>query len=201
VNQASVFTGTLDVQPPEFFPGGAPEGDRVAIAFGFSGTGGSGEYGYQQTLADVLQANTHYELQVEIGNIASGTDTSNNVYDLSGFPGYRVELLAGTDVIAVDNNSLGGIIPEGQFLTATLSLDVGAMHANLGQALGIRLVNLNEIPEVGSPDLEVDFDNVRLDATPIPAPPGVLGALLLLAGLGSMALRRSASATRLTRRI
>jgi hypothetical protein len=194
VDQATVFTGTLDVQPPAFFPGGAPDGDRIAIAFGFSGTGDTGEYGYQQTLGDVLTANTHYELQVEVGNIASGTDTGGNPYDLSGFPGYRIELLAGTDVIAVDDNTLGGIIPEGDFLTATLTVDIGAAHTNLGQALGIRLVNLNLAPEIGSPDLEVDFDNVRLDATPVPEPMGLFGGLLLLIGLGCAALRHRAAA-------
>ena len=134
-----------------------------------SGAEGNGEYGFEQTLTDTLQANTRYELLVEVGNIASGTATNGQFFNLDEFPGYRVDLLAGGTVIAQDVNSL--IIPEAEFATATVSIDIGAGHALLGQALGIRLVNLNEIPpgftQQTSPDLEVDFDNVRLTATPL----------------------------------
>lgn len=58
------FIGTIAPQiisnPPnyEYFPAGAPEGSRVAIAFNFNGSGGGGEYGLVQTLADTLTANT-----------------------------------------------------------------------------------------------------------------------------------------------
>ncbi len=148
------------------FPGGASDGDRVAIAFNFAGTGDGGEYGLQQTLAETLQPNTSYALSVDIGNIATGTAVSGQTFYLDGLPGYRVELLAGDTVIAVDDNSLAGSIAEGEFGLSTVSLDIGDVHPQLGEALGIRLINLNQTADVpAGHDLEVDFDNVRLTAT------------------------------------
>lgn len=163
-NGPSYYLGTLDIQPPTNFTNDAPDGTRVAIAFNFRPTGGGGAYGLVQTLNDVLEANSSYALQVEVGNIASGQALNGQFFLLAGFPGYRVELLAGNTVIASDNNSLAGTIPEGQFRTSTVNFQVGASHALLGQALGIRLVNLNVV-DASSPnsDLEVDFDFVRLN--------------------------------------
>jgi len=178
------YIGTLTPVVPEFFPSGAPEGQRVGIAFNYFGSGDGGEYGMVQTLGDTLQPNTKYTLSVEIGNIASGFSVSNDFFDLDGFPGYRVDLLAGGVVIAQDNNSLGGLIPEGEFATSTIEFTTGAAHAQLGQALGIRLVNLNEIdPLFTESDLEVDFDNVQLDASAVPEP-----ATSAFAGCGLLAL-------------
>ena len=49
-------------------------------------------------------------------------------------------------------------------MTSMFTVDVGAAHAQLGQSLGIRLVNLNVIDGAfPTADLEVDFDDVRLD--------------------------------------
>ena len=42
-------------------------------------------------------------------------------FNLLGFPGYRVDLLAGTNVVAMDNNSLDGSIPEGTTFLYQLS--------------------------------------------------------------------------------
>jgi len=154
-------------QPGVFvnFPEGAAEGIRVAIAFNFAGSGGQGEYGLQQTLSATLEPFTAYTLRVEIGNIASGTAMDGQFFDLDGFPGYRVDLLAGGAVIAQDANSLAGAIAEGQFATSTVNLVTGASHAQMGQPLAIRLVNLNIVdPKFPSANLEVDFDDVRLDA-------------------------------------
>lgn len=166
------FIGTLDPTPPIFFNSNPPEGDRVGIAFNFHGSGDQGEYGLQQTLSTVLTLNTRYTVNVEIGNIGSGTALSGRFFDLSGFPGYRVDLLAGNTLLAQDNNSLSGAIPEGEFRTSTFSVEIGQSHAELGQQLRIRLVNLN-ITDSNSnlgADLEVDFDDVRIDATSIPGP-------------------------------
>ena len=176
-----VVLGTLHPNGVDFFNTLAPDGSRVAILFN-SARQGDGEYGIQQTLAAALQANTHYELSVEVGNIASGTDTSGTFFDLSEFPGYRIDLLAGGTVIASDTNSL--TISEGQFATANVSFTSGATHAQLGQNLAIRLVNLNVIPpgftQMTSPDLEVDFDRVALQATSAVPEPGSLTLLSLL---------------------
>ncbi|MGR8919388.1 MAG: hypothetical protein ACU85V_07200 [Gammaproteobacteria bacterium] len=170
------------------FPGGAPEGERVGIAFNFAGSGGGGEYGFEQKLAAILAPNTTYTLTVAIGNIASATSSSGTFFDLDGFPGYRIELLAGGEVLAADDNGLSGAIPEGEFMDAQASFTTGAAHPNLGAALGIRLVNLNVVdPLAPGADLEVDFDHVRLDAAPVPLPAAawsLLAGALALVGAG-----------------
>jgi hypothetical protein len=172
------WLGTLQPSPPEFFDY-VPEGDRVAILFNFFGSGNLGEYGLEQTLAATLQANSRYTLEVEIGNIASGTALNNQFFNLDGFPGYRVDLLAGGVVIASDNNTLANLIPEGDWLTSVLQFQTADQHDLLGQSLGIRLVSLNVVdPTFPNADLEVDFDNVRLSMTAVPEPAtlGFLGA-------------------------
>jgi hypothetical protein len=206
------FLGTLTPFEPdpvgdpgvyEFFPDGAPEGQRVGIAFSFSGSGGQGEWGFVQVLSDALQANTTYTLRVRIGNIASGTSISNDTFPLDGFPGYRVDLLAGADlpsggvIVAQDDNALAGSIPEGEFAESTVELTTDASHPHLGETLGIRLVNLNQVdPTYPGSDLEVDFDDVRLDASPAPpaipavGPAALAGTGLALAALGVARLRR-----------
>ncbi len=191
------LTPQLNTETPEpgdfaFFPDGAAEGNRVGIAFNFAGrpnTGGGLEYGLSQTLGATLLANTQYTLQIDIGNIASGTSMDGSDFNLAGFPGYRVDLLAGATVLASDNNTLAGSIAEGTFALSTVIFTTGAAHTNLGQNLGIRLVNLNVTdPSAPGADLEVDFDNVRLDATAVPEPSAA--ALISLGMLGLLALCR-----------
>lgn len=160
----------------EYFPAGALEGQRVGIAFNFAGSGNQGEYGLVQTLDAVLEAETTYTLTALVGNIASGTSVDGSFFDLDGFPGYRVELLAGGAVVAQDDNSLAGAIPEGTFAPTSVSLTTGPSHPQLGQVLAIRLVNLNIVdPAFPGSDLEVDFDDVRLDAEPAAVAPDLNG--------------------------
>jgi hypothetical protein len=188
------FMGTLTPFEPDpigapgvfaFFPDGAPEGQRVGIAFSYFGSGSQGEWGLVQTLGDTLQANTQYTLQVRVGNIASGTSLGGAFFPLDGFPGYRVELLAGDVVVAQDDNTLAGAIPEGEFANTLVELTTGVAHPQLGETLAIRLVSLNVVDSAfPNSDLEVDFDDVRLDATLIPPAVPTLSAIhgLLLAG-------------------
>ncbi|MEZ6087728.1 MAG: hypothetical protein R3C05_06830 [Pirellulaceae bacterium] len=150
------------------FPAGASEGNRVGIAFNFENTADGGEYGMQQTLSATLQADTFYTLSVDVGNIATGIAQSGQTFYLDGMPGYRIDLLAGDTVIASDDNSLDGLINEGEFGNSRIRFMAEADHPLLGEALTIRLVNLNQsegVP-VGN-DLEVDFDNVQLFATSV----------------------------------
>ncbi len=185
------FVGTLTPTGSEFFTSGAPEGQRVAIAFNFEGSGGQGEYGLIQTLTTTLQANTQYTLNVDIGNIASGTAVNGDFFDLNGFPGYRVDLLAGGVVVAQDDNSLAGSIAEGAFGLSTVNFTTGDLHAQLGQQLAIRLVNLNVVdPAFPGADLEVDFDNVRLMASSAVPEPGTFGLLTIAAAAGAVFSRR-----------
>lgn len=184
------YVGTLTPNPPTNFLLGAPDGQRVGIAFNFFGSGGLGEYGLQQSLTAVLEANSQYTLQVDIGNIASGTAVSGDFFDLDGFPGYRVDLMAGGTVIASDLNSLANSIPEGEFRTTTLQFFADASNPFLGQSLSIRLVNLNQVDALfPTSDLEVDFDNVRLSVTAIPEPSAAV-LVIAAAGIGLVARRR-----------
>jgi hypothetical protein len=173
------------------FPGGAPEGDNVALLF-TSGAAGGDEYGITQVLAATLEADTTYTLTVEVGNIQSCeglVSPYTSFFDLDGFPSYRVQLLAGGVVLAEDS---GAFHPgEGLFETAIVQLTTGSSVAP-GQALEIRLINRNEPDVPGVDGLEVDFDHVRLDAStsaavPIPALAGWLaGALIAGAGLSRL---------------
>ncbi len=163
--------GVMAIEPmATYFPAGAPEGDNVALMF-FNASQGGPEFGIEQTLADTLQPRTTYTLSVEVGNIASGTSVEPILYaglgffDLRGFPGYRIDLLAGGTVIASDNNTL--LPGEGEFLTSTISVDIGD-NVVPGQALSIRLVSLNNEDVIDLVvDLEVDFDDIQLDASPL----------------------------------
>ena len=175
------FPGTLQPNGVDFFNDFAPDGDRVAILFNRANTSGQGEYGFEQTLGDTLQANRSYTLQVEVGNITSGFAVNNEFFNLDGFPGYRVDLLAGGQVIASDNNTLAGSIPEGEFATSTINFVTGDNPLLLNQQLGIRLVSLNvadnSTANTSAADIEIDFDNVRLDSQAVPEPATILGTL------------------------
>lgn len=135
-----------------YYPNQATQGENVGYTF-VSAEPGSGPVGLSQTLNEVLTANTHYSLLVDVGNEAESDPNDGN--DYTGFPGYRVELLAGDEVVAVDNNTLQ--IADGSFASAKVDFTVGADNALLGEELTIRLVNLN-----GGPGLNVDFDNTAL---------------------------------------
>ena len=139
---------TADHAPnPPCFPSGAPEGDNVVLLY-MNGDAGGDEFGVEQQLAETLQADTRYTLTVEVGNIASCARLVvpfTSFFDLDGFPGYRVQLLAGGQVIAEDAIALSP--GEGVFELATVEHTTGAGPAQLGQPLAIRLVTRNQ-PDV-----------------------------------------------------
>lgn len=139
------------------YPQEAPEGENVGYAFAVNPVG-SGELGLFQTLDTPLAANTQYMLEVEVGNL-TGIDQLGS--DFAGFPGYRVELLAGDTVLASEQNNL--YIEEGTFETSEVTFTATPDSPYLGQNLGIRLVNVLQ-----EPGLEVDFDNVSLTAQALP---------------------------------
>lgn len=154
------FYGVLNPAGTTLYTEPAPDDDNVGVVFLF--TPGAGEGGLEQALNDNLELNTEYTLTVDVGNIANDPNPPHSSFNFSGFPGYRIELLAGGNVIAADNNSLS--IAEGAFETSSVQFTTGDSHANAGQPLSIRLINLN-----GS-GIEVNFDNVLLDAVAIPEP-------------------------------
>lgn len=175
INQNTNAVGVIRPLPGiEYFPMGTPEGVNAALVF-LSGNEPA-EAGLQQTLTASLVGSTRYTLTVQIGNIASGTslpgssDGGGVFYNLNGFPGYRIDLLAGSTVLASDNNTLQGFIPEGEFRLSTVIFDTPADHPLIGQSLAIRLVNLHLPGTPQEPNIEVDFDDVQLVATAVPEP-------------------------------
>ena len=155
--------GVLNPNSTALYTDAVPEGFNIGVVFL---RGGSSEAGMQQTLSETLQANTKYTLTANIGNIA----TIGSI-DFDGFPGYRIDLMAGGSVLATDNNSL--LPGEGLFEETSFSFTTGSASSDIGENLGIRLVNLN------GPGIEVNFDNIRLDATSVPEP----SSFLMIAGL------------------
>jgi hypothetical protein len=153
---------------PAYFDVGASEGMNAVLLF-TSGDGGGLEYGVEQDLGAVLEPEMRYRLSVQVGNIASGTAlvapySNQGFFNLDGFPGYRLQLLANGVVIAEDVDSIRPA--EGEWLQATLEFKTKQSHPRLGQQLGIRLVNRNQPEVVGVSGIEVDFDDVQLDASP-----------------------------------
>jgi gluconolactonase len=146
------------------YPAGAPEGDNVGVIFLLDDFANQTvftdqEAGMFQVLGDVLQTSTLYTLALDIGNIANAAPPNN--FEFGGFPGYRVELRAGGQVLGFDQN---GVLPaEGEFVATSVQVEIGATHVQAGQPLEIRLINLNT--DVG---IEVNFDDLQLTATALP---------------------------------
>ncbi|MEH1943146.1 MAG: PEP-CTERM sorting domain-containing protein [Nostoc sp.] len=150
----------------------APEGNNVGYVY-LTYPPGSGAVGISQTLPSLLTANTKYTLQVEIANIPP----VNGFTTLDGFPGYAIQLLAGGTLLSQDYNNLS--ITEGAFVTSSISYISLANNPNLGKPLEIRLLNLLQ-----SDGIEINFDNVKLNATQIPEPASILGITLGFLGAG-----------------
>ena len=173
---------------PSFEMDDVPEGGSQVGAFGWTATGNAGVYqgaseitpadGQQsayvtggarltQTLAGVPLRNDYlYILMVDVADRRSTT-----------FAGYQVELLAGGQTLAMDNNSLGVLQATdtaGYFYTTAVVTFRGINHPLAGQDLGIRLTALGEAAN------QTYFDNVRLFAYWVPEPSS--GMLLLLGG-------------------
>jgi len=96
--------------------------------------------------------------------------------DWDTFPGYSVALLAGSTVLASESS----LMPNNGWLTSTVNYTALAGNPLLGTALTILLT---------TGGTQVNFDNVRLDVSPVPEPETYA---LLLAGLGlvGFAVRR-----------
>ncbi|MBL9103132.1 MAG: hypothetical protein JNL82_19455 [Myxococcales bacterium] len=151
--------GVLNPTGTALYPGGAPEGDNVALIFLWRDQTSGSPAGYVQTLGAAALADTAYTLRVRVGNIAAEGGVP---YDLSGFPGYRVELLAGGTVVAADDDTLAPA--EGEFLESVVEFTAEAGDPAIGLPLAVRLVNLN----AADSGIEVNFDDVRLTCAPAP---------------------------------
>lgn len=176
------FTGGW--KPSEAFFPDIPEGDQIASIFLVPP--GAGEVGLAQDSGIVIQPNTVYTLSVAILN----TPALPGVEIFQGFPGYRLELLAGDNVIATDNNTL--TISEGSFETARVSYTSSQDDVYLGEALSIRLINPNLDNGNGlngGNGIEVNFDNVVLSSTSVPESTSNI-SFLFLGLIGTVSIRR-----------
>ena len=165
INFGARTIGVLDPAGSTLYAEPPPHGENVGVVFLMDNQANQTNFarieaGLRQTLASTLQTRRRYTLRVEVGNIANDLQAP---FLFGGFPNYRIDLLAGTNVLASDNNSL--LPGEGRFLTSTVTVAIAASHPFAGQPLGIRLVNLNS-----APGIEVNWDNVRLESSPIPPP-------------------------------
>ena len=124
------------------YPGGLPDGNNVIYGHVQSGTVGNATIA--QVLTSNLQAFTTYTLRVAVGHYGT-------------FQGYKIQLLAGGNLLAQDNNTL--LPASNTFLTSTVNYTTGASNPYLGQALEIRLVSFG---------VQANFDYVRLDAINVP---------------------------------
>jgi hypothetical protein len=176
-NTNTAFTGGWE-PAPAFFPGvSLPEGDQISSIYINDPPAPGSVLGLSQATGATIQPNTVYNLSVAVGNPVGGP--------FAGFPGYRVELLAGTQVIASDNNTN---IAEGTFADITVSYDSSSSNTYWGEVLGIRLINPNQ-----SPGVEVNFDNVRLDAVAVPETPLLSWQLSLAMGITGMMVKVKSS--------
>ena len=135
------------------YGGVVPEGENA----GYTTANSSRDSGMSQVLSATLEANTRYELTVQVGNpfLFNGSTTTAN---------YRVELLAGGVLLASDTGPSPA--DDTTWKTATVVYDSGEEPAQLGEPLEIRLIAVNYTDGKG-----VDFDDVQLSAEgPAPEP-------------------------------
>lgn len=117
-----------------------------------------------QTLAATLQANTVYTLTVDVGRRLD-----------QAFPGASITLLAGITVLG----TTAALVPTpGNFLPVGVTYTSLVSDPLIGQNLRIVLT---------SNGVQINFDNVRLDAVPVFTPvPEPSSWALLLPGLASL---------------
>jgi hypothetical protein len=147
------------------YPAGAPEGHNVAW-LDYESIESSV---LAQVLSAVLTADTVYTLTVQVGQ--------RRDYPLAG---YDVQLLAGGTLLS---DGMRTDIPPGEFRTVTVTYTATASDPLLGQALEIRLTSTANRQQV-------NFDDVRLDASPSGGGSGGLAnpepSALLLLGVGAL---------------
>jgi hypothetical protein len=144
-------TKSQNLTNTDIFYGGQPVPDRNQVAYSNGGT-------IAQTLSAVLQPNTRYTLGAYIGRRKG-----------IGFPTNSIILLAGSTspTTLVSSNS---VTPDpGTFQRVTVSYTSGDIGDPLiGKPLQIYLTSFG---------VQANFDNVTLDASPIPEPSAILGLL------------------------
>jgi len=173
----AAFTGIINPVGTNYFNLGSQSGEEAALIYlvHYQQLRGALPVGLRQTVTThAVKPNVLYRLTVDVGNIQ--TDPVYD-YDLGGFPGYAIQLVSGTTILAEDDNTL--VVPEGEFVSAYIEFQYDPLNpahvAVYGDQFEIRLLNLNQpiIPDgLPGPGVqvarEVDFDNVVLTAELLP---------------------------------
>ena len=125
-----------------------------------------------QVLGATLTANTTYTLTVDVGD-RTDLDPGGPVLRLGTGTTYGANLLAGT--VVSDTTPVNGAGASDGWETWITTFTTGATPTGLGDALRVELRN--------DATTQALFDNVRLDASPVPEP-----STTALLGLGGLAL-------------
>ena len=158
--------GTWDPADAKFNSNPLPHGLQVAYFY-------TGNASIEQTTAETLQAGYTYTLSASVG--------ARNDTTAFTFGGGKIELLAGTNVIATASTATTQTL--GTWVLAQLVFTATGANPYLGQQLSIRLSKVNP----GT--THTSFDNVTLTAVPLPVAAWLFGSALL--GLGWARCSRS----------
>lgn len=159
---AATFAGIFD-PPAGSYPdaggAGTPAGAHGQnVAFLFNDGGPSEQVSLSRVLPDTLVASSEYTLRVAIGRFLP-----DQPYAFSTYGGYRIELLAGGQVIASGENV--ALPAVGAFADAEVSVrsDAPPALAQVGQPLSLRFtLGTDQAPR------STHFDHVRLERRPLP---------------------------------
>eukprot|EP01083_Nonionella_stella_P099075 278635_1 len=128
-----------------------------------------GEIGIHQKLSEVVTANTIYTLKVYVGHPGNGCWSKSSTdgavcQNYVGFPGYRVQLMAGNNnILTEDDDTLN--IDQRQWMQSVVTVSIAPRNIHLGKQLKIMLIDKNLAGGY------VAFDDVRLDTrSPTQAP-------------------------------
>jgi len=158
---AATYTGIFD-PPAGSYPdaggAGTPAGAQGQnVAFLFNNGGPAEQVSLTRTLPDTLAAASEYTLRVAIGRFLP-----DQPYAFSTYGGYRIELLAGGEVIGSQENA---VLPDvGAFTDAQLVVrsDESPALARVGEPLALRFtLGTDQAPR------STHFDHVRLTRQPL----------------------------------
>ena len=162
----SYSAGVINPDAAYGYGGAAAEGENVAYAAGYTGY----DMGLSQILSVALQADTQYVLSAKVGNPYAYNEGLTN--------DYRIELVAGDVVLETDTGPSPNGTTDPCWVDVSLTHNSGSVSdPNVGRPLEIRLVTVDD----GSVGYEVNFDDVKLTATPAYPFPAVHTVTLTLA--------------------